>query len=364
MKTEALQVELADRSYPIHFDASIQTLAATVQRLRDAGQSIAAIADQGLLDARPGFPQEAGFQPGELLILPSGEPTKAIDSLSRCLSFLAARAVNRDGVLFALGGGVIGDLAGFTAASYLRGIDFHQVPTTLLAMVDSSVGGKTGINLPEGKNLAGAFWQPRAVYIDTGLLESLPGREFSAGMAEVIKYGLLADASLFEDLENVPTLNHASVELSSVIRRCCAIKARIVADDEKETASSGGRALLNLGHTFAHAIENAAGYGDYLHGEAVAIGLHLAALLSAQLGQISSGEVARISALLQRYQLPVQLKNDLPIEELMQAMSRDKKNRGGQLRFVTLQKLGQAITSEGIEPDRIERIWQQAMPGK
>ena len=183
-------------------------------------------------------------------------------------------------------------------------------------------------------------------------------------MAEVIKYGLLADASLFEDLENVPTLNHASVELSSVIRRCCAIKARIVADDEKETASSGGRALLNLGHTFAHAIENAAGYGDYLHGEAVAIGLHLAALLSAQLGQISSGEVARIRDLLQRYQLPVQLKNDLPIEELMQAMSRDKKNRGGQLRFVTLQKLGQAITSEGIEPDRIERIWQQAMPGK
>ncbi|MGC6454934.1 MAG: 3-dehydroquinate synthase [Coraliomargaritaceae bacterium] len=362
MKTEALQVELADRSYPIHFDSSIRTLADKIQRLRDSGQSLAAIVDQGLLDAQPTLLADISLQPEECLILPSGEPTKAVESLSRSLSFLASRAINRDGVLFALGGGVIGDLAGFTAASYLRGIDFHQVPTTLLAMVDSSVGGKTGINLPEGKNLAGAFWQPRAVYMDTALLGSLPDREFSAGMAEVIKYGLLADAPLFEDLEKLPTLNHASEELPSVIRRCCAIKARIVADDEKETAASGGRALLNLGHTFAHAIENAAGYGDYLHGEAVAIGLHLAAILSVELGQIDAREISRITDLLQRYQLPVRLKNELPVEELMQAIRRDKKNRGGQLRFVTLQKLGQAVTSEGIDPDRIERIWQHADP--
>ena len=362
MKTEALQVELADRSYPIHFESPREELAGRIRNLREAGHSLAAIADQGLLDAQPTLLADIGLQPEECLILPAGEPTKATEPFSRCLSFLASRALNRDSVLFALGGGVIGDLAGFVAASYLRGISFHQVPTTLLAMVDSSVGGKTGINLPEGKNLVGAFWQPQAVYIDTAILQTLPTREFAAGMAEVIKYGLLADAALFNELERLDTLHSGSPELAPVIRRCCAIKARIVAKDEKETAASGGRALLNLGHTFAHAIENVAGYGDYLHGEAVAIGLHLAAILSVELGQIDAREISRITDLLLRYQLPVQLKHSLPIEQLMQAMRRDKKNRSGQLRFVTLQEMGQAVTSDGIEAAQIERIWEQAFP--
>lgn len=362
MKTEALHVELADRAYPIHFHSAREQLAREIQRLRDAGHGLAAIADQGLLDAQPRLLAELGLRPEECLALPPGEPTKSIQPFSRCLSFLAKRALNRDGVLFALGGGVTGDLAGYVAASYLRGIRFYQMPTTLLAMVDSSVGGKTGINLPEGKNLVGAFWQPQAVSIDTRLLQTLPARELAAGMAEVLKYGLLADAGLFTDLEQMDTLGPGSPELPSIIRRCCAIKARIVAEDEKETAASGGRALLNLGHTFAHAIENVAGYGDYLHGEAVAIGLHLAARLSLALGKIEESEVARVTALLQRYQLPVRLKQNLPLAELMEAMRRDKKNRGGHLRFVTLHTVGQAITSDGIDPATIERIWQQAMP--
>ncbi len=360
MKTQALQVELADRSYPIHFESPREVLARQIGHLRDAGHGLAAIVDQGLLEAQPTLLADLGLQPEECLALPAGEPTKATEPFSRSLSFLADRALNRDSVLFALGGGVIGDLAGFVAASYLRGISFHQVPTTLLAMVDSSVGGKTGINLPEGKNLVGAFWQPEAVYIDTTILQTLPAREFAAGMAEVIKYGLLADAELFNELERLDTLHSGSPELAQMIRRCCAIKARVVAEDEKETAASGGRALLNLGHTFAHAIENVAGYGDYLHGEAVAIGLHLAAILSVELGHIKAREISRISDLLQRYELPVRLKQNLPVEDLMEAMRRDKKNRSGQLRFVTLQKIGQAVTSDGIDPTQITRIWEEA----
>src|SRR6185295_4410937 len=195
--------------------------------------------------------------------------------------------LDRGGVLFAVGGGVIGDLGGFAAAAWLRGIEYYQVPTTLLAMVDSSVGGKTGINLASGKNLVGAFHQPRAVFISTGLLSTLPPREFAAGMAEVIKYGLLGDAPLFAQLEEAP-LTIANARLAAVVRQCCALKARIVEADERETAKEGGRALLNLGHTFGHAIENVAGYGEYLHGEAVAIGLCAAARLSQKLGYIGA----------------------------------------------------------------------------
>lgn len=361
MKTETLQVELGDRTYPILFNSGAEGLKNEMNRLRSAGKKLAVIADQGLLEAQPELLIELGFAPAECLLLPSGETSKSTDAYSRCLSYLAERALNRDSILFALGGGVVGDLAGFVAATYLRGIDFYQIPTTLLAMVDSSVGGKTGINLPEGKNLAGAFWQPQAVYIETGMLNTLPQREFSAGMAEIIKYGLLADAGLLQDLEQIETLTPQSPELAGIIRRCCAIKARIVAEDEKETAASGGRALLNLGHTFAHAIENVAGYGAYLHGEAVAIGLHLATVLSAELGQINRSEISRVTALLERYSLPVQLQTALPTDALMQAMQCDKKNRSGRLRFVSLKTIGQAITNEAVDPDLIGRIWQLAI---
>jgi 3-dehydroquinate synthase len=360
MKTEALQVQLAERSYPIHFSGSHERLKAEVHELREAGRSVRAISDARVLDAQPDYLSQAGFEDSEILSLSPGEQSKSVDSFSQALSFLASQACNRDCALFAFGGGVMGDLAGFVAASYLRGIDFYQIPTTLLSMVDSSVGGKTGINLPEGKNLVGAFWQPKAVYIDSALLQSLPPREFAAGMAEVIKYGLLADAELLNDLESYGGLSAESPELPEVVRRCCAIKAQVVTDDEKETASSGGRALLNLGHTFAHAIENVAGYGEYLHGEAVAIGLVLATRLSVELGQLRTEEIDRVEALLAAYQLPDRLHKPLPMDQLMLAMQRDKKTRGGKLRFVTMKALGEAITSDGVDPKLVEEIWSQA----
>ncbi|PXA05217.1 3-dehydroquinate synthase [Coraliomargarita sinensis] len=360
MSTESLQVELAERSYPIHFSGSHELLKKEVHRLRDMGRSVRVISDARVLDAQPDYLAQAGFKDSEILSLPPGEQSKSVDSFSQALSFLANQACNRDCALFAFGGGVIGDLAGYVAASYLRGIDFYQIPTTLLSMVDSSVGGKTGINLPEGKNLVGAFWQPKAVYIDSTLLQSLPPREFAAGMAEVIKYGMLADAGLLSDLEDYAGLSAASEELPDVVRRCCAIKAQVVADDEKETASSGGRALLNLGHTFAHAIENVAGYGEYLHGEAVAIGLVLATRLSVELGQLHTESVERVESIIASYQLPTRLRDPLPMDQLMLAMQRDKKTRGGKLRFVSMKALGEAITSDGVDPKLVEEIWTQA----
>ncbi|HRJ48461.1 MAG TPA: 3-dehydroquinate synthase family protein, partial [Opitutaceae bacterium] len=237
------------------------------------------------------------FGEAPMLAVEAGENAKSITTLGRVLEFLAEQRLDRGGVLFAVGGGVIGDLGGFAAASYLRGIGFYQVPTTLLAMVDSSVGGKTGINLDAGKNLAGAFHQPRGVFIATDLLRTLPAREFAAGMAEVIKYGLLGDAELFAQLER-RLLTVDSPGLAEVIRRCCALKARIVEADERELAQEGGRALLNLGHTFGHAIEQVAGYGTYLHGEAVAIGLNAAAQLSVKLGALPPADAPRIEAVL------------------------------------------------------------------
>ena len=358
MSTRPLTVELAERAYPIHFSDSLVALKQDVAALRAAGRSVRVLSDANVLDAHPEALKDAGFTQDEILSLPAGETSKSVACFSQALSFLAGQSANRDCALFAFGGGVIGDLAGYVAASYLRGIDFYQIPTTLLSMVDSSVGGKTGINLPEGKNLVGAFWQPKAVYIETRLLETLPAREFAAGMAEVIKYGMLHDLEFFAELEQTPTLTPQSPELAGIVRRCCAIKAQIVADDEKETAASGGRALLNLGHTFAHAIENVAGYGQYLHGEAVAIGLNLATQLSVQLGQIDASTIARANALIERCALPIRLKAPLPIAELMAAMQRDKKNRSGCLRFVSMQALGHAVTTDGVDVALVETLWQ------
>jgi 3-dehydroquinate synthase len=278
-----------------------------------------------------------------------GEGAKSLAGFGRVLDFLAEHKLDRGGVLFAIGGGVIGDLGGFAAAAWLRGIEFQQVPTTLLAMVDSSVGGKTGINIAAGKNLVGAFHQPRGVYVSTGMLTTLPASEFAAGMAEVIKYGLLGDAELFALLERTP-LTVASADLAGVIRRCCVLKARIVEADERETAQEGGRALLNLGHTFAHAIENVAGYGEYLHGEAVGIGLCAAARLSQKLGYIGAAEVARIDRVVAAHALPGRLRAPLRWSELQAAMMRDKKARAGGLRFVVLKNVGDAATQGDIAP--------------
>ena len=360
MPTETLIVQLAERSYPIHFSNVAEKLKADISSLRASGRSVRVISDARVLEAHPEYLSQVGFEDKEILSLPAGEATKSIEFFSQALSHLAGAASNRDCALFAFGGGVIGDLAGYVAASYLRGIDFYQIPSTLLSIVDSSVGGKTGINLPEGKNLVGAFCQPKAVYIDTALLQTLPPREFAAGMAEVIKYGMLADLELFNDLIALKGLNANSPELSAIVRRCCAIKAQIVADDEKETAVSGGRALLNLGHTFAHSIENAAGYGQYLHGEAVGIGLSLATQLSVALEQMPASNIALTDKVLHQFQLPTRLNEPLKSSELMVAMQRDKKNRRGRLRFVTMTALGSAVTTDGIDVALIEQLWCKA----
>lgn len=360
MQTQTLNVQLAERSYPIHFSGVADAIKTELSSLRTAGRSVRVISDGRVLHAHPNYLAQVGFEDHEILSLPAGEKTKSNEFFSQALSFLAEQSCDRDCALFAFGGGVIGDLAGYVAASYLRGIDFYQIPTTLLSMVDSSVGGKTGINLPEGKNLVGAFWQPKAVYIDTALLETLPTREFAAGMAEVIKYGMLANLELFNDLEALDGLKASSDELPAIVRRCCAIKAQVVADDEKETAASGGRALLNLGHTFAHAIENVAGYGQYLHGEAVGIGLSLATRLSVALKQIDEGEIFHVDKIVSQFQLPTRLSEPLKISDLMSAMQKDKKNRSGKLRFVSMTSIGQAITSEGVDTSLVEQLWQEA----
>ena len=352
---ETLTVSLGERSYPIRFGADLgEEVRAEIGRFQQGGRKVAVLTDRNVQAAGVLTKALAGVP---VLVVEPGEASKSLAGLGRVLDFLAEEKLDRGGMLFAVGGGVIGDLGGFAAAAWLRGIDFIQVPTTLLAMVDSSVGGKTGINLKAGKNLVGAFHQPRAVFIATNLLTTLLPREFAAGMAEVIKYGLLGDAALFAQLEKKP-LTVASDELAAVIRRCCSIKAQIVEADERETAKDGGRALLNLGHTFGHAIENAAGYGEYLHGEAVAIGLAAAARLSRELGLITAGEVGRIDAVLTAHALPVRLRAPLPLAALITAATRDKKVRGGLPRFVVLNKLGEAATRDGVAPALAEACFR------
>lgn len=350
---ETLTVNLGERSYPIRFGVDLGgEVRGEVAALRAAGRKVAVLTDVNVIRAQ-GAALTAMLGEAPMLAVEPGEGAKSLAGLGRVLDFLAEHKLDRGGVLFAAGGGVIGDLGGFAAAAWLRGIDFYQVPTTLLAMVDSSVGGKTGINLAAGKNLVGAFHQPRGVFVATGLLATLPAREFAAGMAEVIKYGLLGDAELLRQLERVP-LTVGSADLAGVVRRCCALKARIVEADERETAPEGGRALLNLGHTFGHAVENAAGYGEYLHGEAVAIGMCAAARLSQKLGALTAAEVGRVERVVAAHALPVRLRSPLAFGALHAAMTRDKKVRAGGLRFVVLKRLGEADTRGDIAPALVE----------
>lgn len=354
---ESLPVKLSHKSYPIHFvegvAAAVRDLLAT---LNATGVKSVLLTDEAVAAAMSPAVQ-AAFTGVPRLILPSGEKTKSIEALGRVLDFMAEQRLDRGGRLWVLGGGVIGDLGGFAAASYLRGIEFIQVPTTLLAMVDSSIGGKTGINLAAGKNLVGAFHHPQTVFIAKEFLATLPAREFAAGMAEVLKYGLLGDAALWAQLERAP-LTLTSPELLPTIRRCCEMKAAIVQADERETAKDGGRALLNLGHTFGHAIEQVTGYGTYLHGEAVAIGLAAAARLSQALGYLSAPEVARVDRAVLAHALPARLRTALPVAALMESMQHDKKVRAGRLRFVVLRRLGEAATQSDIETALVEAVWR------
>lgn len=279
------------------------------------------------------------------IILPDGEAHKNWASLNLIYDALLENRFDRSTTIVALGGGVIGDLAGFAAATYQRGVPFIQIPTTLLSQVDSSVGGKTGINHPRGKNMVGAFWQPRLVLADTDTLKTLPDRELSAGMAEVIKYGLIRDLPFLDWLEaNMESLLARDGELlGHAIERSCANKAEVVAADEYETAAAGGRALLNLGHTFGHAIETGMGYGEWLHGEAVAAGTMMAVELSRRLGWLSAADVERVRTLLVRAGLPVK-GADLGAERYLELMSHDKKVVAGSLRLVLLKALGDAVT--------------------
>jgi 3-dehydroquinate synthase len=354
-----VDVILAERSYRIEIGPSANTvLSQTLKALRSQGRTVVVLADTGLLAAQPNFLSLHEIDCADVIALPQGENSKSITQFSRVLSALAQRALGRDSVLLAVGGGVCGDLAGYVAASYLRGIDFYQIPTTLLAMVDSSVGGKTGINLPEGKNLVGAFWQPKGVFILPAMLTSLPAREFAAGVAEVIKYGMLCDLQLFEKLEQLPALAADDARWCAIIARCCELKAAIVGADERETAGSGGRALLNLGHTFAHAIEQVSGYGAYLHGEAVAIGLSLATRMAIITANLDPNIQTRVDDLLQRYQLPIRLNAPLATGALLSAMRKDKKNRSGKLRLISLHSLGNAYVTDAIPESLLDKLWE------
>ncbi|MDP1930534.1 MAG: 3-dehydroquinate synthase [Gammaproteobacteria bacterium] len=288
------------------------------------------------------------------MVLPDGEHTKSLATLSSIYDKLLADRHERSTTLIALGGGVIGDLTGFAAATYQRGVNFVQVPTTLLAQVDSSVGGKTGVNHPLGKNMIGAFYQPQCVIADTDVLGSLPDKELKAGIAEVIKYGLIDNAAFFAWLEeNMSGLIAGDrALLAEAVRVSCEEKARIVAADEKE---GGVRALLNLGHTFGHAIETAMGYGTWLHGEAVAAGMVMAADLSCRLGWLPPAAAQRAKTLLARAGLPVSPPSAMTADDFMRLMAFDKKVLGGKIRFILLRGLGQAVIESGIDADLLQQ---------
>lgn len=346
---EKLTVDLSERSYPILIGRGMLTAAYILQHVPHRQAAIVTntiVAPLYLEKLRASL--ESNGVSVVSIILPDGEEHKNWQTLNLLFNELLAHKCERAVTLIALGGGVVGDIAGFAAATYLRGVPYIQAPTTLLAQVDSSVGGKTGINHPSGKNMIGAFYQPRLVLADTATLDTLPDRELCAGLAEVIKYGLIRDAQFFAWLEsNIDRLlARDSNALKFVIKRSCEIKAEIVAQDERE---AGVRALLNLGHTFGHAIEAGMGYGCWLHGEAVAAGTVIAAQLSLRLDLISETGLARIKAIYQRAHLPVQAPA-LGAKRYLELMSLDKKVQAGKMRFVLLRKIGEAFVSDAVPP--------------
>ncbi len=336
---------MADRTYPIRIgEGAFELAIAELKKISKLGRKVFCIADKSVVLAHESKIQILKDY-AEIIEIEGGEKSKSLSMVGELCSILAQKNADRKSCLLALGGGVIGDLTGFVASAYMRGIDFYQMPTTLLAMVDSSVGGKTGVNIPEGKNLVGAFYQPCAVFADTSFLKTLPAREFAAGMAEVIKCGVLGDKKLFELLEkNKLTPRHSN--LAEAIKRSCALKAKIVAADERETARDGGRALLNFGHTFGHAIEKCAGFGSYLHGEAVALGMLMAAILAEKLSKKSgTGELARIKKLVKKYALPTKLSGEFNAIDMLESMKRDKKASSGNLKFVIADVIGKSRTA-------------------
>lgn len=341
-----LHVALGDRSYPIHIGTGLLREAGLWANLLPsrASRKLALVTNDRVgplyADALKATLEPLGCKI-TTIVLPDGEQFKTLESFGKVIDGLMQARMERKSTLIALGGGVVGDLAGFAAACYQRGMPFIQVPTTLLSQVDSSVGGKTAVNHPLGKNMVGAFYQPQAVVIDLQTLGSLPDQELSAGMAEVIKYGCIMDANFFDWLEaHMPALMARDPELlAQAVYRCCELKAQVVALDERE---SGARALLNFGHTFGHAIESEMGYGQWLHGEAVGCGMRIASELSSQLGLLDAKAKSRIERLIAAAGLPTQAP-DWPAETYLKAMAHDKKAEAGEIRYILLQAMGKAF---------------------
>lgn len=355
--TKTLHVDLGERSYPIYIGAGLLQQASLLrdhikgkQVLVVTNTTVAPLYLQQVMDSLQGLQAES-------LVLPDGESYKTLDTVNMIFDRLLELRHNRTTTLIALGGGVIGDMTGFAAASYQRGVDFIQIPTTMLSQVDSSVGGKTGVNHVRGKNMIGAFYQPQCVLIDTDSLSTLPVRELSAGVAEVIKYGLLGDAEFFawQEQQIDPLMNLEQEQVVYAIHRSCEMKAEIVAADERE---QGCRALLNLGHTFGHAIETEQGYGNWLHGEAVGAGMAMAADLSHRCGWLDAASIARIKSLLQRAQLPSWAPHDMTAEAFMAHMAVDKKVTDGQLRLVLMRAIGDAMVSSDFDPQFLQQTLQ------
>lgn len=347
-----LKVDLGDRSYPILIGQGLlgsQDLTPYVAGNQVMVVSNETVAPLYLEAAKACFP---GKQV-DTVILPDGEKYKDWQTLNRIFDALLERRHTRKTTLVALGGGVVGDMTGFAAACYQRGVPFIQIPTTLLSQVDSSVGGKTGINHPLGKNMIGAFHQPEAVLIDTATLQTLPPREVSAGLAEVIKYGLIRDEPFLSWLEGAITdlVGLQPEALAEAIHRSCACKAEVVALDERE---GGLRAILNLGHTFGHAIETFAGYGNWLHGEAVGTGMLMAADLSVRLGLVAPADAERAGVLIGRARLPEKAPEGMTPEDFLTLMAVDKKNVDGNLRLVLLRALGDALVTSDVNSDSLQ----------
>lgn len=348
-----LHVDLGERSYPLYIGRDLFHDSDLLARHVPGSQVVIISNDK----VAPLYVDRVKSALGERsliteIVLPDGEQYKTLHTLGTIFDQVMAANHNRTTSFIAVGGGVVGDMAGFAAACYQRGVNFIQIPTTLLAQVDSSVGGKTAVNHPLGKNMIGAFYQPGAVFIDLNTLQSLPDREISAGLAEVVKYGLICDRPFYQWLcQHMPNLlAREEAALAEAIERSCVTKARIVAADERE---GGLRAILNLGHTFGHAIETAQGYGNWLHGEAVATGMLLAMQLSARRGWIESSEVDVYRHLLQSMSLPLHIPADMGPTEFLELMGRDKKVVDGRMRLVLLRSVGEACVSNDVTQDEL-----------
>jgi len=349
---QTVRVDLAERSYDIEIDSgNLEHVGPLLCRLGKVSHAVV-ITDQNVQE--PHAVRVAESLTGEsvqvdIVAVEPGEPSKSIDMAAGLWEGLLELGADRRSVVVAVGGGVVGDLAGFIAATYARGIRFFQVPTSLLAQVDSSVGGKVGVNLPGAKNMVGAFLQPLGVLIDTATLETLPAREYRAGLGEAVKYGVILDAELFDYLEaNLAGLiDRDHKVLGHVITRCCRLKADVVQQDERE--ETGLRAVLNYGHTFGHALEALAGYGQLLHGEAVAIGMLCASRLAERLGRVDNRLTQRQRSLLETLGLPVEMP-ELDRDEILETMTHDKKVQHGRLRFVLPSKMGHVELVGGIDP--------------